>query len=156
VLPTDSTERKAAPVFSGFMAYFPDAIAEVARLSKASNDKHNPGEPMFWSREKSDDHGDCLARHQLQWDELDVDSTGEFYHAVKVAWRAMAQLQVLLESQTATEERRWGTELARLQMEAIRGGGLPCPHDEWRPTDARGWECADCRQYMGSELPHNG
>jgi len=137
MLPTDSEERKSAPVFSGFMAYFPDAIAEVARLSKASNDKHNPGEPMFWSREKSDDHGDCLARHQLQWDELDVDSTGEFYHAVKVAWRAMAQLQVLLEGEDIPH-------------------GVGCPHDEWRPTDAGGWECADCRQYMGSGLPPNG
>jgi len=46
-LPTNSAERKEAPVFSGFMAYFPDAIAEVARLSKASNDKHNPGELML-------------------------------------------------------------------------------------------------------------
>jgi len=128
MLPTDSEERKNSPVFSGFMAYFPDAIAEVARLSKASNDKHNPGEPMFWSREKSDDHGDCLARHQLQWDELDVDSTGEFYHAVKVAWRAMAQLQVLLE-----------------EDEKEPPHGVSCPHDELVQTFQNPkWHCADC------------
>jgi len=145
VLPTDSEERKSAPVFSGFMAYFPDAIAEVARLSKASNDKHNPGEPMFWSRDKSDDHGDCLARHQLQWDELDVDSTGEFYHAVKVAWRAMAQLQVLLESQ--------GQERTQLGL----GYGVTCPHDEWHlGWLGMHWYCDDCSADMGSEGPRNG
>ena len=141
MLPTDSEERKDAPVFSGFMAYFPDAIAEVARLSKASNDKHNPGEPMFWSREKSDDHGDCLARHQLQWDELDVDSTGEFYHAVKVAWRAMAQLQVLLEGEPYSAKEA----VARTQLGL--GYGLDCPHDEWlfEPYSGR-QTCADCGQ----------
>jgi len=145
MLPTDSEERKSAPVFSGFMAYFPDAIAEVARLSKASNDKHNPGEPMFWSRDKSDDHGDCLARHQLQWDELDVDSTGEFYHAVKVAWRAMAQLQVLLESQ--------GKERTQLGL----GYGVACPHDEWHlECLGRRWHCDDCGEDMGREGPWHG
>ena len=94
MLPTDSQARKDTPVFSGFMAYFPLAIAEVARLSQAGNDKHNPGEPLHWSREKSSDHGDCLCRHQLEWDQMDDDG---FTHAVKVAWRAMAQLEVLLE-----------------------------------------------------------
>jgi len=141
MLSTNSAERKAAPVFSGFMAYFPDAIAEVARLSKAGNDKHNPGEPMFWSREKSDDHGDCLCRHQLQWDELDVDSTGEFYHAVKVAWRAMAQLQVLL------EEIENPVPLQDLTGIFDPPHGVSCPHDEWRIV-AGNWQCADCLQIM--------
>lgn len=94
MIPTDSKERKDAPVFSGFMAYFPDAIVEVARLSRAGNDKHNPGQPLHWSRDKSDDHADCIARHQLEFDKKDKDG---FYHAVMVAWRAMAQLQLLLE-----------------------------------------------------------
>ena len=98
---TDSKARKEAPVYSGFLAYFPDAIAEVARLSKAGNDKHNPGEPLHWSRGKSNDHADCIARHQLEFDQIDTDG---FYHAVKVAWRAMAQLQVLLESAAPSAE----------------------------------------------------
>ncbi len=93
-IPSDSKERKDVPVFSGFMAYFPDAIAEVARLSQAGNDKHNPGEPLHWSRDKSSDHGDCIARHQLEFDSMDDDG---FLHAAKVAWRAMAQLQLLVE-----------------------------------------------------------
>jgi hypothetical protein len=91
-----SAERKATPVFSGFMAYFPDAVMEVAKLSQEANEKHNPGEPLHWSKHKSNDHADCLVRHQLEWDTVDPD-TG-YYHAVAVAWRAMAQLQILLEA----------------------------------------------------------
>ncbi len=96
MLPTDSKERKDVPVFSGCLAYFPDALAEVARLSKAGNDKHNPGQPLHWSRDKSNDHLDCIARHLL--DAGVVDEEDGFYHDVKVAWRALANLQVLLES----------------------------------------------------------
>jgi len=94
-LPTDSQERKDTPIFSGFMAYFPAAVAEVARLSKAGNDKHNPGEPMHWSRDKSNDHAGCIMRHLLEHGEVDDDG---FSHTVKVAWRAMALLQEELEA----------------------------------------------------------
>ena len=90
-----SAARKAAPVDSGFLKYFPDAIMEVSRLSKSGNDKHNPGLPLQWSKGKSNDHGDCLVRHQMEVGTIDTD-TG-FDHAVAVAWRAMAQLQILLE-----------------------------------------------------------
>ncbi len=94
-LPKDSTERKDTPIFSGVIRYFPLALAAVARLSKIGNDKHNPNEPVRWSREKSSDHGDCLIRHQIEFDEIDQDS-GE-YHAAAVVWRALAQLQLLEE-----------------------------------------------------------
>ena len=39
-LPTDAEERKAIPVYTGFMAYFPDAIAAVARLSLVGGLQH--------------------------------------------------------------------------------------------------------------------
>lgn len=82
----DSATRKGYPVYSGFLAYFPDAIAAVAKLSKEGNDKHNAGEPLHWSREKSCDHKDCIARHLIDgdWTEL--------------AWRALANLQVEIEA----------------------------------------------------------
>lgn len=95
-----SASRKATPIFSGALRYFPDALAAVARLSKAGNDKHNPGEPLHWSRGKSNDHGDCLVRHQIEFDQIDPE-TGE-YHAVAVAWRALAQLQLLEETKKGT------------------------------------------------------
>jgi hypothetical protein len=97
--PSESEKRKATPIFSGVMRYFPDALAAVARVSKAGNDKHNPGQPLQWSRGKSADHGDCIARHQITFEQIDPE-TGE-YHAAAVAWRALAQLQLLEEKRAA-------------------------------------------------------
>lgn len=91
-----SATRKATPLFSGCIAYFPDALAAVARLSKAGNDKHNPGEPLHWAKGKSGDHADCLVRHLLEHGKPDPD-TG-FSHTVAVAWRALALLQTEIEN----------------------------------------------------------
>ena len=93
-LPPDAAERKAAPVHSGVLRYFPLAIAEVARVSKAGNDQHNLGQPLHWARGKSTDHGDCLVRHQIDAGTFDTDGQR---HSAKVAWRALAQLQQELE-----------------------------------------------------------
>lgn len=96
MLTDDAKARKETPLFSGCLRYFPRALAAVARLSKKGNDKHNPGEPLHWSRDKSNDHGDCLVRHQVEYDCIDPE-TGE-YHATAVAWRALAQLELLEEA----------------------------------------------------------
>jgi hypothetical protein len=93
-LPTDSKARKETPICTGVLDYFPKALAEIARLSKAGNDKHNPGQPLHWAREKSTDHADCIIRHMLE--RGSVDEFG-FLHEVSVAWRALAQLEVALE-----------------------------------------------------------
>lgn len=87
-----SAERKEMPVHSILSAYFPDAIAAVARHSKKANDKHNPGEPLGWSRHKSKDHLECAARHLMTPDEIDPD-TGEI-ELVGAAWRTLAELQL--------------------------------------------------------------
>ena len=81
----DAQERKDCPVYSGFIKYFPLAIAEVARLSKEGNDQHNPGKPLHWDRSKSGDEKDAMMRHIIDED------------WVHVAWRAMANLQKELE-----------------------------------------------------------
>jgi hypothetical protein len=93
-LDTDSDRRKTIALYSGVLRYFPDALAEVARLSQAGNDKHNAGQPMHWDRSKSGDELDCLVRHLMEAGTIDVDG---FHHDVKVAWRALANLQKLLE-----------------------------------------------------------
>lgn len=95
MISNDSQQRKATPIFSGVMRYFPDALAAVARVSFAGNNKHNPGQALHWAREKSTDHGDCIARHQITYDEFDPEINE--YHAAMVAWRALAQLQLLEE-----------------------------------------------------------
>ena len=89
-----SQERKETPVFSGLLMYFPDACAAVARLSYTANEKHNPGEPMHWSKGKSNDHADCVVRHLM--DMYDTDEFGEL-EATAAAWRALANLQTIIE-----------------------------------------------------------
>lgn len=93
-LETDSASRKGYPIYSGVIRYFPDALAEVARLSRIGNEEHNPGEPMHWARGKSGDELDALSRHLVDAGSLDADGV---YHDVKVAWRALANLQKLME-----------------------------------------------------------
>ena len=94
-LPSDAAERKTFPVASGVIDYFPDALVAVAEVSRVGNEQHNPGKPLFWDRSKSGDESDALMRHFLE--RYDVDTDG-MLHAAKVAWRALAFLQKLIES----------------------------------------------------------
>lgn len=84
---TDSDERKEIPLAEGVLYYFGPALVEMAKLSKVGNDKHNPDQPLHWSREKSNDHADCIMRHLL---DAGTDDTDGVPHSVKVAWRACA------------------------------------------------------------------
>ena len=93
-LTTDSAARKDVPICTGVLDYFPDALADVARLSKIGNDKHNPGEPLHWARGKSTDQADCIIRHMVDRGTIDTDGV---LHDTKVAWRALAQLQLAIE-----------------------------------------------------------
>ena len=94
VLPTNAAERKAAPLASGCLDYFSAALVEVARLSKIGNDQHNPGQPLHWSQGKSNDHADCIMRHLVDRGTIDTDKVR---HSTKVAWRALALLQIELQ-----------------------------------------------------------
>jgi hypothetical protein len=91
MLPTDSKLRKEAPMFSGVLDYFPDAIFAVARLSFLGNEKHNPGEPLHWAKGKSMDEPDCIMRHLADHGIIDPDDGA--LHEVKLAWRSLANLQ---------------------------------------------------------------
>lgn len=98
MLPTDPAARKALPLCTGVLDYFPDALAEVAACSKAGNDQHQPGEPLYWARAKSGDEADALLRHLMQRGTVDSDG---IRHSAKVAWRALALLQRELEADGA-------------------------------------------------------
>ena len=95
LLSADPAERKAMPITSGVLDYFPLAMAYVATVSKAGNDQHNPGQPLHWDKTKSLDHADCIARHLIDRGSFDSDG---LRHSGKLAWRALAALQTELEA----------------------------------------------------------
>ncbi len=95
LLPTDSLERKNTPICTGVFDYFPKALAYVSQVSKAGNDKHNPGQPLHWAKDKSTDHPDCIARHLIERGTRDPEDGKR--HSGKLAWRALANLEIELE-----------------------------------------------------------
>ena len=105
MLPTDPKERKRIPLYSGVFKYFPDALAEIAKVSQVGNDQHNPGQALHWSRGKSDDHHDTLLRHLVESGTIDSDG---MRHSAKMAWRALAILQLEIEAATKEKSRLSG------------------------------------------------
>jgi len=93
VKPTDkAADRKATPVFSGVLKYFPNALKEVSKCSKAGNDQHHPDKPLHWDMEKSKDEYDALTRHLIDHTINPIDDDG-MLHLTKVCWRALAGLE---------------------------------------------------------------
>ena len=128
-LPANAASRKALPIFSGVLAYFPDAIAAVAELSRIGNDQHNPGQPLHWARSKSGDELDALARHLIDAGTVDDDGVR---HSTKLAWRALANLQKELERET-------GVPLSR----GSRAANDERAKDEYRAPRGAQWEKSD-------------
>lgn len=79
----------------GLLDYFPDALAEVAKVSYLGNEKHNPGQELHHSRGKSTDHADCIIRHLVGRGGYD----GDVRESAALAWRALALLQQELEDE---------------------------------------------------------
>jgi hypothetical protein len=101
-----SAERKNCPIHGGALDYFPDAIAALARHSKRGNDKHNPGQPLHWDRDKSTDHAECIGRHlaELGKNYTARDAEGQL-HVLALLWRAAALAQVTIEGMHARGEK---------------------------------------------------
>lgn len=93
-LPEDDATRATYPMADGCLDYFPNALAEVSKISFEGNQKHNPGEPMHWNRGKSLDHRNKIIRHTV---ESKGDSELAIYHAAQAAWRCLAHLQQMIE-----------------------------------------------------------
>lgn len=91
-------QRKALPLASGVLRYFPDALLAVAEVSRVGNEQHHPGEPLHWDKSKSTDEADALMRHLLDAGTIDTDG---LRHTAKVAWRALALLQRELDAEAA-------------------------------------------------------
>lgn len=111
-LPEDADARNAIPLAEGLLDYFPNALCEVAKVSAAGNRQHNGDAPLHWSRGKSTDHRNKIARHLI--DSGRVDAKG-IRHSAYLAWRSLALLQEELERE----------EGAPLPRNARAAGGLP-------------------------------
>ena len=100
-----SEERKQRPVFTGFVKYFPDAIMEISNHSWRANEKHNPGEELYWNRDKSKDESDALVRHLIDYakgERLDSDGLSIL---TAIGWRSLAFVQKELERQKKDDKR---------------------------------------------------
>jgi hypothetical protein len=85
-LPSDAQERKAIPVYTGFIKYFTDAIVEISKVSLKGGIQHGQTpETLHWDRSKSGDELDAMMRHLIDED------------WAQVAWRALANLQKQIE-----------------------------------------------------------
>lgn len=122
-LPADSAARKNIPLARGLLDYFPAALAAVAEVSRAGNEKHNPGEELHHARGKSSDHADCILRHLTDRGEIDPDDGQR--HSAKVAWRALALLQEELEAAGAPLAR--GAKPPAPMIELGPGKPFACP-----------------------------
>lgn len=100
-LPKDDKSRKELPIFRGPLMYFPDAIAELARVCKIGNDQHNPGEPLHWARGKSMEQMDTALRHMMDHGTGTTRDIDGAYHMAKAAWRCLAELQLTIERDRA-------------------------------------------------------
>jgi len=90
-------ERKGTPVYSGVLKYFPKALKEVSKCSVAGQKQHNQGDELYWDKSKSFDNEDALVRHLIDHSVSPKDDDG-ILHLAKVAWRALASLEIYLEN----------------------------------------------------------
>lgn len=90
-------DRKNTPIYQGVVSYFPEALKAIAKLSAQGNVQHGlEGEKLRWQKDISNDHEDALMRHLGDHSVSPLDDDGHL-HLTKVAWRALAALQVYLE-----------------------------------------------------------
>lgn len=86
-------DSKKPLVVQGFMQYFPNAIAEVARVSEFGAQKYAWGNWQF-VHAGIERYTEALGRHLLANEEIDPES--ELLHAAHIAWNAMARLELIL------------------------------------------------------------
>lgn len=92
----EAQKRKAQPVYSGVLKYFPRAIRYVAEVSRVGNEQHHPGSPLHWDMSKSRDEEDAMVRHLMDHAQGNIYDTDGLLHLGKTAWRALGALERFL------------------------------------------------------------
>lgn len=116
-LPNDRDARNAIPIWDGVMVYFPDAWAEIAKVSVIGNKQHNLGAAkLYFNRTVSTDHANKVMRHMLDHAAGHVYDTDGTYHLAKAAWRALAALQVAIEERATLQRATTNAETFQTQI----------------------------------------
>jgi hypothetical protein len=136
-----AAERKALPVASGVLDYFPDAIMAVAEVSRVGNEQHHPGAPLHWDKSKSTDEADALMRHLIDRGKRDVDG---MRHTAKVAWRALALLQRELDAEAEAASDEVAARIAAIEAAITVLIDVPL-----QPREPGNPEC----EFFGSDCP---
>lgn len=105
-LPTDNADRKALPMWTFLMEYFPDTFLAVLGVSIAGNKQHHDGKPLHWDRAKSTDQMNTAFRHMWDHGRGTTKDTDGQYHLAKAVWRLSAELQLTIERERADKEAR--------------------------------------------------
>ena len=95
----DNAKRKSVPIFDGAVMYFPDALAEVAVVSRIGNEQHNPGQPLHWARDKSTDQFNTALRHLIEHKKDGRYDSAGMRRLAQAAWRVLAALQLDIEAE---------------------------------------------------------
>jgi len=142
----NSQERKATPVFSGVIQYFPRALREVAKCSAAGNKQHNEDDDLYWDRDKSTDELDALTRHLLDAGKIDTDGVR---HSAKIAWRALANLEKEMEEVLCIGDWPYRPEYVEVEPEHACADPISYSLDTELQAEAPpgSWEECDARRY---------
>lgn len=140
-LPTDSKERKEYSLSRGCYAYFPAALAGVARHSYVKGAKHTGGQ-LAHNRWLSDDAEDCVERHMMDIRDLEAQ-----FARMDPSIPSRDQREAILDEANALAWR--ALEVAQKIHE--RWGGAPLapaaklypPGQEPMPQGIRGTSAAD-------------
>lgn len=160
MLPVSDKERKALPIWTGFLMYFPDVPAAIAQVSRIGNDQHNPGEPLHWAREKSTDQMNTAIRHMMdhgRGNRFDADGSR---HLAKAIWRLCAELQLDIERDEAPQalpavETPWVPRRANAETEDFCEAYSPkgyfgCEQPKSHPGKHTAWRDFDLNdKYVG-------
>jgi hypothetical protein len=161
-LPMDAAERKKLPVATGVVDYFPLALIAISELSRIGNDQHNPGQPLHWARGKGGNNADELMRHFIERGTVDGDNVR---HSTKVAWRALALLQLELEAAAKQEKPEPNPHCGKPKCNNPWGpcfGGCDqghppqCAFEQKHPPAGTNYACAKCHCSVGDELRPSG
>lgn len=103
-LPKDRSARNALPIWDGFIEYFPDVFAEVAKVSVVGNKQHNLGAKLHWDTTVSTDHKNKAFRHMLDDSNGEVMDDDDTFHLAKAVWRLSAALQIRIWQRDGKDE----------------------------------------------------